>query len=324
MLSVKKIRIRLIFVLSICALIFNSPLALAQFSGSGPIYPVKGPGPGNLPHVDEIAYCLQLFTARPDIVVGASPAATTTNPALNALVIGQPYRTFMLVSPHSYDLATVNACPSPSNIQVANDKWVANQQASQKAFKANLVNQYKSIYPRGTEAEFEAWLAPQNNIKPGYYPIDSFVSYYVGPKVSLYQPTTNLDCKLYLTFDNVTDSQKHLTPVMFSTVTPAVYYGFAQALFNAGFNGDFKSPAWGDALAMNYNQIIIHCGSIANAKLAEQVAEQYFYGTLAYESRGIDTLQGTQQTDWHQYLLENSGNISALPSNIQAWLTYQN
>jgi hypothetical protein len=156
------------------------------------------------------------------------------------------------------------------------------------------------------------------NYAPAGYPLNGFVGYTVG--AGAITDDRGLDYKVFLEFG---DSQVDLFP--------RIYQDFSEALSNAGFHGDSKTPT--DPLIpfqnrFQYNNVIIHSHSIQDAEIAERVALDIFGTNIVHMSRGVDVLKKadgtyivpgiTQGYDWHHFLC--TGKFSLLPTDVRQYV----
>lgn len=250
--------------------------------------------------IDELTYYKQLVTARPVLM------AETTRLPYDAMVIKPMFRPAMLTAPNTYQ--SIENSNWTAADQATDRSWISCQQNAETTMGQTLYAQFQALYPTGTQQQYQQWVATQNIVKPAGYPIQYYVGYYVGVSRNI-ENSQGIDYKVYFTFHNI-DAQ----------LTPQVYQGFAQALLKAGFWGDSKIPVVPGQTFMQYNQIILHANTVALAELAEGIGRYYFGSTLIHMARGVDA----GGTDWHDYILQNKGNISNLPAEAQAYVLYQN
>jgi tetratricopeptide (TPR) repeat protein len=166
--------------------------------------------------------------------------------------------------------------------KAADERWIASHQSLERSFK-NETNL---------------------NLAVAGYDIQQFVGYRSGS--GRFYDNDGICYKVFFDFR---DAQKDLTPEL--------YLQFAQALAKAGFVGDSKvamTPGW---VRFNYNDIIVHAGTPANAQLAERVGLSMFKAPLAHHARGVDVMQSHQGSswsdpiDWHNFL-SKSADLSRL------------
>lgn len=250
--------------------------------------------------IDELSYYKQLVAARPVLM------AETTNAPYDAMVIKPMFRPTMLTAPNTYD--TIEKSNWNNGDQSMDKTWIASQQSAETTLGQTLYAQFLALYPTGTQQQYQRWVDAQNIVKPAGYPVQYFVGYFVGVSRNI-ENSQGIDYKVFFTFHNV-DAE----------LTPQVYQGFSQALLNAGFWGDSKIPVIPGQTFMQYNQIILHANTVALAELAEGVGRYYFGNNLIHMARGVDAAG----TDWHDYILQNKGNISNLPAEAQAYVLYKN
>jgi hypothetical protein len=270
---------------------------------------------------DEVQYWQQLNHQRPDII--ADPAtcydALTLKPRLRDQVL------FGTATPQQIIVANYTA--RQKKIDLA---WNQRQQDA-------LVEEGNKLLMRlaasGTDVSGVSANNPSDNqfrrmmakgmieglfaFAPAGYSIDQFVGYQtMAGRVA---DDRGLDYKVFFEF-----------PHVIHDLTPARYRRFSAALAGGGFQGDSKTTTNQNTPWINrfqYNNLIVHSHSMADAERAESVGMQVFGKEVVHMSRGVDVMVRasgtnivgtTQSYDWHGFLC--TGDFILLPSDVRTFV----
>jgi tetratricopeptide (TPR) repeat protein len=176
--------------------------------------------------------------------------------------------------------------------KAADERWIASHQSLERSFKTEI----------------------DPPVAVAGYGIQQFVGYRSGSG-RFYDK----DGICYKVFFDFTDPTRDLTPEL--------YLQFVRALAKAGFVGDSKVAMTPGFVRFNYNDIIVHAGSPANARLAERVGLNILKGRLAHRARGVDVMQSgdgahwSDPIDWHNFL-STSSDLSRLSPTALKWVNY--
>jgi hypothetical protein len=176
--------------------------------------------------------------------------------------------------------------------KAADERWIAGHQSAERSFK-NETNPPVAV---------------------AGYGIQQFVGYRSGSGKFVDQ-----DGMCYKVFFDFRDATRDLTPEL--------YLQFVHALAKAGFVGDSKVAMTPGFVRFNYNDIIVHAGSPANARLAEQIGLSVLKPGLAHHGRGVDVMQSGDGTrwsdpiDWHHFL-STSTDLSRLSATALKWVNF--
>ncbi|MGE0526893.1 MAG: hypothetical protein AB7P49_07520, partial [Bdellovibrionales bacterium] len=135
-----------------------------------------------------------------------------------------------------------------------------------------------------------------------------FVGYHVG-HVTGYD-SEGLGRKIYLEFKSMVED-----------LTPDDYLAFSRVLHRAGFNGDSKVQLSPGAARYQFNNIVIHAGSLKDVKVAERISKQFFSSKLASMGCGLDVKRGERGLDWNRFLCSQTPN--ALPPSAFMYLSFK-
>jgi hypothetical protein len=271
---------------------------------------------------DEVQYWRILDQKRPELL--ADPAT-----CYGALTLKSALRSRLLDGTETpQQIINENYSTAEKNLDFA---WMQGQQAALVAKGAELLSllskagiDVRGISPSDPSNQlFRRAMAKGINQRifvyaPAGYVPSSFVGYEVG--TGNVADERGLDYKVFFEFaDYHTD------------LTPAVYQKFSQALAKAGFHGDSKTPTFSPLPGQNrfqYNNLIVHSHSIADAKIAEWVGFEVFGRTIAHMSRGVDVMRKVdgsyvipglnQAYDWHHFLC--SRNFIYLPVDVKEFV----
>ena len=262
-----------------------------------------------VPKIDELDYFTQLKSRRPDLL-------EKDDDCYLALVLKPKYRPLVLDASASY--RTIVSTTYNDEERRSDVAWVTAHQEGELLFCSQhpgapgcgaicahdcvaCPNERASAFPTGA-------LLP---VHPAGYPLCNFVGYAVGTGLrggARYDATGVVDAwKVFLEFHD--DFAR--------TLTPSAYLEFSNRLAAAGYQGDskiFSSPAAPERVRFQYNDVILHARSPADAKVAEKVAIQTFGAALAGYGRGVDVGQQSTSVDWHHYLCAEKGDLGRLPA----------
>lgn len=102
-------------------------------------------------------------------------------------------------------------------------------------------------------------------------------------------------------------------------LTPERFLELGQALDSAGFHGDFKVPLTPGSARFQYNNVIVHAPSAAQAACAEAVVLEVLGRDVERVGRGADAVVGRLgPLSWHEWLLATGD--EALPAAVQRFV----
>jgi hypothetical protein len=157
-----------------------------------------------------------------------------------------------------------------------------------------------------------------------YYDPNDYAGYLVGAvkpdenKNLLTHPFIDKRGIGYKTYLEIKDFQKDLRPRSFQS--------FAQALARTGFKGDLKVQLAPGNARFKFNNIVVHCVSVADCLKAERTGEDFFGDKLAAIGRGVDVdidPKGSEPAfDWSEYLCAKG--THGLPAEALSYVKYGN
>jgi hypothetical protein len=108
-------------------------------------------------------------------------------------------------------------------------------------------------------------------------------------------------------------------------LTSAAFTAFSARLAQLGYHGDAKTPLYPGWARFQYNTLIVHAASRADAAIAEAVVKDIFGAKVTAYSRGADVKDastGGRALDWHDYLCSVHADLSNLPADVQAFIAF--
>jgi len=138
------------------------------------------------------------------------------------------------------------------------------------------------------------------------------------------QGTNNSEHWLYFGINQGADSsgdqifKSYISLQDLNTLTPDKFTDFMKALRDSGYNGDIKvfQDLLSQGIRLN-DQIVMHGGSEADAKLGLDVADQFFGDSLAHKSSGIDMKINGKSYSYSQVLAKNIKNSIQDSSSVE-------
>ena len=256
-----------------------------------------------IPLVEELDYLAQLTAKRPDLYA---------SDCYNSLVLRPEYRANLLDGKDTFD--SVEARAYASDDRTKDGAWVRSMQDAQVLFCQQHpdAGACSKICLAACDACPAASLGTAIDsappVRPAGYPLCAFVGYLInaGPGGTPYDKSRQvLAWKVF--FELGADFR--------TTLTAAAYLEFSTRLAAAGFRGDSKIPLQDGQVRFQYNDIIVHAYSPADARIAERVGFDLFGSSLVGHGRGLDMASATSTTgalDWHHYLCaEGPAKLSA-------------
>jgi len=265
-----------------------------------------------VPIIEELAYFAELQAKRPDLLTGPG--------CYDALVLKPRYRQRLLGGSETFDSIRRDTY-SPTEV-AADHAWVNSLQEAELAYCRDTGNPggcgdlcrlpCDACPDAGNVASTSNASVP---VWPAGYPLCNFVGYFIGRKRRDRYDTTGKIVSYKVFFEFKEDFTK--------TLTPSAYLEFSRALAEAGYEGDSKISVGDGRVRYQYNDIIVHGHSPANAKLAERIGLAHFGAALAGHARGLDLISAHtgSELDWHHYLCAEG--ISGLSDEALAFVRHQ-
>ena len=155
-----------------------------------------------------------------------------------------------------------------------------------------------------------------------YYDSDYFIGYFIGP-VDL--KNKNLLANPYIDKNGVGHKVFFELKKPLEDLSPQKNYKFARALADKGFHGDFKIQVAAANIRYHFNNIVVHARSLKDALLVEKSGLEFWSGSLAATSRGVDVdldVNGkTEAYDWSEFLCAHS--VAKLPNYAKKFVEYK-
>lgn len=266
--------------------------------------------PSEAPRIDELGWLASVRARRPDLF---------REDCWNTMTLKPRYRAELLTGTDTYD-ALVARTYTPEQ-RAADLAWIRGSQDAERAFCD--AHPGASGCDRICRAPCDACVsavepAPRESVTfpPSGYPLCGAVGYRVGEWPGTRYDTTGA-IESWKVFFEFLDNERP---------SPAATDAFTQRLGERGFRGDWKMNATSedpDMPRFQYNNLIVHAWSPADAEIAEAVGLELFSGHLAGHGRGLDV--GTppdarNATDWHHFLCE--GDLTALPEEALVFVGF--
>jgi hypothetical protein len=266
------------------------------------------------PIIDELAYVAALSAQRPDLLA---------NDCYNTLVLRPKFRDQLFEDDATYgSIMSAQYTPSERAEDLA---WMRSHQDGELALCAQfpLLAGCTRICPQETTCAACADVPPPDTgVQPPYQPsgygLCAFVGYAMNGSGPIYDPNGVIaDWKVFFELSNPEQD-----------LTPERYLVFSQQLAEAGFRGDSKTttdPQLPGQVRFDYNNVIVHGHTPADARLAEQIGLAFFAGQLAGHARGLDVAtapNATNPLDWHHYLCSTLGDLSALSTEAVDFVSF--
>ncbi|MDP2315179.1 MAG: hypothetical protein Q8P41_19925 [Pseudomonadota bacterium] len=276
-------------------------------------------GPVAVPIIDELAYLEQIKLRRPDLF---------EHDCWNTLTLKPRYREALLAGADDY--AAIEAREYAAADRATDLGWMASHQEALVSFcqehpgaggcaricAPGLVDGACGACPDGGLPETSGTFL---GVRPAGYPLCSSVGYLVGAGTggTAYDPRGVVQSwKVFFEFQDD----------FATTLTPAAYLEFSQRLAAAGYRGDSKirsTPHDPGKARFQYNNIVVHGHTPADARIAETVGLAVFGVALAGHGRGLDVgfapdLRDVR--DWHHFLCE--GDLGVLSAEALAFVRF--
>jgi hypothetical protein len=256
-------------------------------------------------HVDQEGFLGELARDRPDLL-------GTKNAAYGALMVRPAYRAEILST--SMKLSDLVAHRYSDAQRASDAAWVTTQKDAELRLRRDVEEALAAagVSPGDrTDPRYQAVMATFP-VKPAAYPIDSFVGYYPDEGGSIWDER-GLVWLIYFCFNDID-----------ADVTPETFHAYVEALGRDGFHGDAKIPVLPGQTRFQYNNIIVHAHSRADALLAEQIGVDLFSSTLASIGRGLDVTDRQGGQPWSDYLFDAyAGDPTTVPSDALDFVRYR-
>jgi hypothetical protein len=262
--------------------------------------------------IDELAYYDALAQRRPDLLtdtklLGTCYQALTLRPSLRARLLGGSE------TPHQIEVSLADPAED-----AADSAWVEAQERAELALCASAFGGGCSrlcANPSGCPA-----CPPGGVPNPGPgdggspppfvvsgYPLCAYAGYSEGPL------GPGFDWKLLFELNDYRN-----------TLSPERFQEFSRQLAMAGYQGDAKTPLFPGWARFQYNTLIVHARTRADAAVAEQVAFRFFGAEILGYGRGTDVSRPSGGVDWHDFLCQSGADLSSLPADLQAFIHFAN
>ncbi|PWU18673.1 MAG: hypothetical protein C5B49_06805 [Bdellovibrio sp.] len=235
-------------------------------------------------YINQVAFFKRLREKRPDLAQWEK--------CLMTLRIRSDRRDEVLNTKKTFE--TIRDNEYPQSLRDVDNQWAEAHRKFQKEERAVLQKQVTGRDPWEGEAHRDE--LEKFKYYPGFYDLQWFISYQVGPG---HPPYHNNDKFLYKSFFEFKNPIQDLTPEL--------YRRFAEKLAANGFVGDTKVAvifAWERHL---FNSVIVHAPTTEQALIAEKTGLEVFGGKLSGYSRGVDVKDESfknddGEMDFHRYL----------------------
>lgn len=250
--------------------------------------------------VDQVAFYQQLKEKRPKLLNRSCKDNMLLKPEFRKMLY-----------PGTDSFAKMVELKYPAEMRAMDEAWAKTLRESLQKVKTDLDVQLVSegISPTLLNSS-EAWR--RRHAWPFYvatYPVDKYVG--LAIRAPSQQQPGSLRPKVYLQLDGSTEY-----------LTLPILTGFAEALSADSFHGDLQINLAPGAQRFQMGSIVVHAGSMLDAKIAEATAIRYFGMYLQYTGRGFDISQPENKVkDWNTFLCEK--NLESLPQYALDFLKYK-
>lgn len=284
--------------------------------------PVSAPAAPNdqpnidVPVIDELGYLAELRQSRPDLLA---------TDCYDTLVLRDVYRQAVLAGSETY--ASIEKARYTAEERASDQAWIESQQraellvCSQQSGAGgckNICNAACAVCPLGDAPASSGATRPAMFVSG--YGLCAFVGYAEGAGTGgpLYDPAgVILDFKVFFEFGSDFAEQ----------LSPDAFVEFSKRLAAAGFRGDAEipsDPSLPGQVRFQYNNIIVHGHSPADAVIAEKIGLAMFGAVLAGHGRGLDVgtpPNASSPLDWHHFLC--TGGFDGLPTVGKDFVHYR-